>query len=73
MTREEFIKNSTIIQKSLKNCTQEDLQYLQYIGNWWKLDSKDLRLKQLIYHMCSWLNIFELWRLKKSFTILMKL
>lgn len=73
MTREEYIKNNTIIQKSLKNCTEQDLQYLQYIWQWWKLDHNDLRLKQLIYHMCWWLNLFELRKLKQAFIILMKL
>ena len=73
MTREEFIRNSSIIQKSFSSCTQQDLQYLQYIASWWKLDSKDLRLKQLIFHMCSKLNLFELRRLKKAFNTLMKL
>lgn len=73
MTKEEFIKSSPIIQKALKNCTQNDINYLSYIANGWKLDKKDLRLKQLIYHMWSWLNLFELNRLKKAFNTLMKL
>lgn len=33
MTKEEFIKNSSIIQKALKNCTQNDIAYLSYIAN----------------------------------------
>lgn len=74
MTREEYIKNNTIIQKALKNLDESDINYFKWIIKWSiKIKETDLRLKQVFYHMLQWLNVFECTRLLKSFNTLMKL
>lgn len=76
MTRDDFINNSPIIQKCIKKLDQNDLNFLYAI---WskaidpKCDEHQIRFKQLLYHMCAWLNIFELARLKKAFNTLLTL
>lgn len=71
MTREEYIANNKYIQKALKNLTKEDLQYLTYISKHdVKISTDDLRVKQLFFHMCKGVKVWELKPLLQSFKIL---
>lgn len=68
MTKEEFMQNNKYIRKALTSLDSKDLQYMQDLAEWKiKVDEKDIRLKQVLFHMSQNFKVWEIPWLIKSF------
>lgn len=68
MTKQEFMQNNKYIRKALTSLDSKDLQYMQDLSEWKiKVDEKDIRLKQVLFHMSQNFKVWEIPWLIKSF------
>lgn len=68
MTKEEFMQNNKYIRKALISLDSKDLQYMQDLAEWKiKVNEKDIRLKQVLFHMSQNFKVWEIPWLIKSF------
>lgn len=68
MTKEEFMQNNKYIRKALTSLDSKDLQYMQDLAEWKiKVNEKDIRLKQVLFHMSQGFKVWEIPWLIKSF------
>lgn len=68
MTKQEFMQNNKYIRKALTSLDSNDLQYMQDLAEWKiKVDEKDIRLKQVLFHMSQNFKVWEIPWLIKSF------
>lgn len=68
MTKEEFMQNNKYIRKALASLDSKDLQYMQDLAEWKiKVNEKDIRLKQVLFHMSQNFKVWEIPWLIKSF------
>ena len=76
MNKSEFIENNKYLRKWFQNLTDEDKAFMVEVWQW-KINptSKDsiVRFKQIMYHMQSWMSLWELRGLIKAFKTLEKL
>lgn len=76
MRKEEYINSNKVLRKAFTNLNRDDLLFLQWLWEW-SIDRNDprneIRFKQVVLHMCRWLNLRECNQLRKSFKILMSL
>lgn len=68
MTKQEFMQNNKYIRKALTSLDSKDLQYMQDLAEWKiKVNEKDIRLKQVLFHMSQNFKVWEIPWLIKSF------
>lgn len=71
MTKQEYIMSNKYLRKAFEWLNEEDLKFMQDIAEW-KLNPKEniLKVKQVMYHMQTWLSLRELRWLVKAFKVL---
>lgn len=71
MTKQEYIMSNKYLRKAFEWLNEEDLKFMQDIAEW-KLNPKEniLKVKQVMYHMQTWLSLWELRWLVKAFKVL---
>lgn len=71
MTKQEYIMSNKYLRKAFEWLNEEDLKFMQDIAEW-KLNPKEniLKVKQVMYHMQTWLSLWELRCFVKAFKVL---